>query len=552
MLLRPRLTIAFLSISVIPIILIGALTYSYVKEAMEQSVIDGLHEIVELQEANLFLYLDRQKTITRAFTTDGLIREAIERLDATPGNQWIVTILHQHLSYNKVPLNGGVYLIDILSPEGVTIASTVEERVGVDRSQQHYFAEGKKATYISDVHRHDRGIPEYEISAPIFSSTEPGRLIGVLVNHFSIVTMKDLFSGKHALELGARTQARGLGDTGETYLVNSDRLMITDSLFVEDASFRQQIDTYPVTMAIEQGREVRGLWRDYRGFDVVGASMTITIGDFSWILISEQNVGEAFATVTRLRHTYSIVIIISALFALWVSVIVSRKIVHPINLLKKNLEQGNKGRVNARITDMSVNDEIGFFARKFDDFQQQQEQLEALSNSDGLTGLFNHRHMKEHLETEFNRACRYKTPLCCILMDIDHFKSINDTHGHLFGDHVLQGVAEVIVDCCRKSDIMARYGGEEFVILLPNTELQQARGVAEKLFASISSVDYCDDEHRISITVSIGISSFNDEHQSYNDMLAEADEAMYQAKNSGRNRICVFGESDESLASNQE
>lgn len=548
MLLRPRLTIAFLAISVVPIILIGALTYSYVKQAMEQSVIDGLHEIVELQEANLFLYLDRQKSITHAFSSDGLIREASETLRANPGDKEMITALRQHLVHNKVPLSEDVQAIEILSPAGIVLASTMEAGVGVDRSREQYFLHGKEDIYITDVHRHDEGIPGYEISAPLFSNSEPQRVVGVLVNHFAVSTIKKLFSGKYALDLGARTQSRGLGSTGETYLVNKERLMISDSLFVEDASFHQQVDTYPVTMGIEHNRDVKGIWQDYRGVDVVGASMVLSIDGFSWILVSEQNVDEAFASITRLRQTYAIIIIISSMLALWVSVVVSRKIAHPIGLLKRNLEQAGENRGNVHMTDMNNDDEIGFFARKFDDIQQQKEQLETLSNSDGLTGLFNHRHMKEHLEAEFNRSCRYKTPLCCILLDIDHFKSINDTYGHLFGDHVLQGVAAVIADCCRKSDIMARYGGEEFVILLPNTDLAQARGVAEKLFTTISSVDYCDDEHRISITVSMGISTFNDEHRTYNDMLAEADEAMYRAKNSGRNRICVAGDEERQVS----
>lgn len=178
--------------------------------------------------------------------------------------------------------------------------------------------------------------------------------------------------------------------------------------------------------------------------------------------------------------------------------------------------------------------------------EQEQEsyrqQLEKLSNCDGLTGLFNNRHLKEILEIEFNRSYRYKTPLCCILLDIDFFKSINDTYGHLFGDFVLKTVASVIKEGCRKSDFTGRYGGEEFVVLLPNTDLNQARLFAKKLFEAIKTTDYCDDKNQISITVSVGVSFFHDGIEKYTDILAEADQAMYQAKNSGRDRICVFGQ----------
>ena len=240
---------------------------------------------------------------------------------------------------------------------------------------------------------------------------------------------------------------------------------------------------------------------------------------------------------------------------LLISVFISRNITHPIGLLTRELEAFGKGEKHAQIKNIKSNDEIGFFARTFEimslklnkaleDIQEKNQQLEELSNSDGLTGLVNHRHLKEILDMEFNRAYRYKTPLCCIMLDIDYFKSINDTYGHLFGDVVLKGVAAVIKDGCRKSDISARYGGEEFVVLLPNTVLNEARFVAEKLFETIKSVSYCDGKNRISITVSIGISFFNDELQAYSDMLAEADQAMYQAKKSGRDRICLFGQEE--------
>ena len=552
MLLRPRITIAFLLTSVIPIFIVGVLTYSYVKASMEQSVFDGIHVISELKEANLFLYLDTIKTTTRNFSSDGFIRDASETIHTkTTNKEKTVKSLNHHLIKNKAPLNADILYIDILNLNGIVTSSTRQERIGLDKSKEQYFIKSKKEVYIRDIKRNNDGDLEIAFSAPLFSRLNSSLLIGTLVNHCTINSIKDLFDGKLVLGMGAKTQSRGIGSTGESYLVNMDKLMINNSLYIDNASFRQNVDTYPVKMSLEHDKEVIGIWKDYRGVDVVGSSMSIEINDFKWTLISEQDVDEAFDSVVNLKKTFVIIIIIVTVLTFLTSIIISRKITHPIGLLTSELEALGKGNEHTRLKDIKNNDEIGFLARTFElmssklndaleDIHNKNKQLEELSNNDGLTGLINHRHIKEILDMEFNRSYRYKSPLCCIMLDIDFFKSINDTYGHLFGDVVLKGVAAIIKKGCRKSDFAARYGGEEFVIILPNTELNQAQVVAEKLFEMISTENYFDDKNKISITVSIGISFFHDGIKKYSDMLAEADKAMYQAKNSGRNRVYVF------------
>ena len=557
MLLRPKLTIAFLLTSVIPIILIGFSTYTYVKASMERSILDGINVIAELKEANLFLYLENLKTTTRDFSSDGLIRKNIEKINTSPDSKEKIarTVLNLHLIKNKSPLNTEILFIDVLNVDGIVSSSSIQKRVGVDKSKKQYFIQGKKDVYINDVHFHDDGILELEIAAPLFSQLDPTKLVGVLVNHFSISSIKDLFSGDIVLGYGAKSQSPGIGNTGETYLVNKDKLMMNNSIFNKGSSFKQEVDTYPVKMNIEYNKEVQGRWKNYRGVNVVGASMSIVIDDFKWTLISEQDVDEAFASVENLKQTYIIIIIIITVLVLLTAIIISKNITLPIGLLTRELERLGEGNENSLIKNIQSNDEIGYFARTFErmstrlnkalnDIQQKNKQLEELSVRDGLTGLINHRHYKELMEMEFNRSYRYKTPLCCIMLDIDYFKSINDTYGHLFGDVVLHGVAAVIKQACRISDIKARYGGEEFIVLLPNTDMQQAQVVAEKLFEMIKSESYSDSKNQTSITVSIGISFFHEQLKTYSDMIDEADQAMYQAKNSGRNRICVFGEKE--------
>jgi diguanylate cyclase (GGDEF)-like protein len=165
------------------------------------------------------------------------------------------------------------------------------------------------------------------------------------------------------------------------------------------------------------------------------------------------------------------------------------------------------------------------------------EEVERLAITDSLTGLYNHRHLFERAGHEFQRARRYQFPLSVMMLDIDEFKRVNDTHGHAVGDQVLQGVSE----CCRKElrevDVIGRYGGDEFVALLPETGLSAACQVAERLRKSIAERTLDTKAGRITVTVSLGIAVLDDEHLTPESLLDRADQALYVAKQNGRNRV---------------
>ena len=167
--------------------------------------------------------------------------------------------------------------------------------------------------------------------------------------------------------------------------------------------------------------------------------------------------------------------------------------------------------------------------------------LEQLATTDALTGLFNRRHFYYLAEREFNRAVRYHHSLSLIMIDIDHFKTVNDAYGHLVGDRVLVEIADRIRRALRGSDVPARYGGEEFVIVLPNTELEQAHQVASRIWEAIAQKPIETDKANIYISASLGVSHMiKGEAKSIEVLLDWADQALYQAKESGRNRIVRY------------
>lgn len=161
-----------------------------------------------------------------------------------------------------------------------------------------------------------------------------------------------------------------------------------------------------------------------------------------------------------------------------------------------------------------------------------------LSRHDPLTNLYNRRVLEEMLEKDAHRSRRYNTPLSACMLDIDHFKEINDTYGHHMGDKVLQDLSALLRKNLRDIDYCGRYGGEEFVIVLPQTTLAHASEFAHRLLKQIASLRFQSAENIIfHITASIGVAEFDTSDRSHEKLLHAADEAMYLAKNSGRNCI---------------
>jgi len=167
------------------------------------------------------------------------------------------------------------------------------------------------------------------------------------------------------------------------------------------------------------------------------------------------------------------------------------------------------------------------------------EENRLLSITDGLTKVYNHRHFHEVLENEWLRSQRYKVPLSLLMIDVDHFKSINDLYGHQLGDIVLAGIARVLVVNTRELDTVARYGGEEFAVILPQTDIEKARIVGEKLRKKVEEQHFHEQLQPKVITISVGITAASSEMRTMKNLITTADSALYKAKEQGRNRVVV-------------
>jgi diguanylate cyclase (GGDEF)-like protein len=168
------------------------------------------------------------------------------------------------------------------------------------------------------------------------------------------------------------------------------------------------------------------------------------------------------------------------------------------------------------------------------------KQTEELSVIDELTDSYNYRYFVQKFQEEKKRAARYHLPLSIIMIDIDWFKKLNDGYGHEAGNTVLKRLAQVIKECIRDVDVFARYGGEEFVVILPQTPLQEARLIGERIRAQVEdTVIDTGAKGKVRITVSIGVSSYPENGRSEEELVTVADQALYKAKDSGKNLVCV-------------
>ncbi len=176
-----------------------------------------------------------------------------------------------------------------------------------------------------------------------------------------------------------------------------------------------------------------------------------------------------------------------------------------------------------------------------DELDKKNKELIELSITDGLTGLYNHRFIQERFEFEFKRVKRYGGTLSCMMIDIDHFKNLNDTYGHQCGDHVLREISALLRKLSREVDICGRYGGEEFLILT-NVNIDFTTLFANKLHAAIERHPFSFEDKTFQVTVSIGVADFRPSMKDRHELIEHADMALYQAKEDGRNLIRVWKE----------
>lgn len=268
------------------------------------------------------------------------------------------------------------------------------------------------------------------------------------------------------------------------------------------------------------------------------------------VLGVDMSVEHSAAQQQAITYAAIVSLLTAVILALLLSAGVSSRISSPILQLTAATRDIAHGNLDCML-EIDTSDEIGSLAASFNhmlaSLKESQNALQSQANTDGLTGLYNHRYFHERLGQELKRSVRYGRSLSLIMIDLDGFKSVNDKMGHPAGDTILRNVSKVINTNIREIDIAVRYGGDEFAVILPETDLDEAKALAERMRQAIDESPALTagekaESAQWKITLSIGVASYPKHSRQRDALVAAADIAMYHAKNISQNRVCTYDE----------
>jgi diguanylate cyclase (GGDEF)-like protein len=330
--------------------------------------------------------------------------------------------------------------------------------------------------------------------------------------------------------------SNGAAASGEVLLVQKNGRPLLSTVWPEGHK-----ETEPVSAQEMQLFAGPQHLRDFnKGVRVVG--LAVPFKELPWGILINQNYNHVFAGVIESRER---IILIAILFSLVIGLcasIVAGQIIFPLHALTQGVLQVANGGLDVRL-DVQRNDEFGMVTEMFNEMvtrlRQSQQELEALATTDTLTKLANRKQIMTSLETHIEYFRRYGTDISVLMIDIDHFKLINDTHGHLAGDAVLVQLARIFREVLRSIDIAGRYGGEEFLIILGQTDIRKAMPTAERIRLAVDQHVFVHQDIQLHVTISTGVAGITQGDDTDNGLISRADNALYEAKAAGRNRVVL-------------
>lgn len=539
--------IAFAVIAtLIPSLALGLLSFRQNEELVSHNVTRELRALARNVSRELDLWVNENDQAIRAISVSSLIinsLSAMQHYTAANDAEKTEQVLAHFLRSVQAKL-GSILELTVADATGRVIASSVSDPDIGDLSkdwlqrlqQDNWLMEGVWASSLHWNAQYQTAI--FNIIVPILSYDDA--FIGTIIATLNLGAFRDSMDDTLNPTPG---EVVLLSQAGHVLL--SSTADIPPSMAIDEAVL-QKLKAKPGELMSFTGLtqpKVIGL------FDVP-KMLPVTV-------LVERDYNEIYAAWIRLRNFFlgfvSVLIIIVAAVALYIG----RSIVIPLESLIGATQHIVDGDLNVRV-DVKQSDEVGQLANMFNlmtdklqqnhveimaanaAMRQQNQMLEALSVTDSMTGLLNRSKLDAVLTDELARFGRNKRPFSVLMIDVDHFKTLNDNLGHIVGDEILIAVAKVLANSIRSVDFAARYGGDEFVVILTETTADAAIKTAERIRMQVVEVGNKLKEHKIAITLSIGISHSLPEDKSPTLLLARVDNALYEAKKAGRDRIHVI------------
>ncbi|SFU31859.1 diguanylate cyclase (GGDEF) domain-containing protein [Nitrosospira multiformis] len=534
--IKSKLVVFGTMATLIPSLGLGLLTFRQSEAQISANVTRELRALTDYAGREIEFWLDRRVHEAHVTAASGAVIEALSvsyqrRADMSakyPG------ALAHYLQSVQGKLDA-IRELTVMNASGKIIASSAEKPAGAtlpDEWPQNSVTEG---LVIAPPHWNEQyNTATLSVAVPILSYDNV--LMGALV---AVLDLRNL---------QPHLKSSAISPPGEIFLLDlAGRILIGTqteggTLVQLDAPLLRDLLARPGESLVFEGlthREVIGLANVSR--------------EFSLTILAERERAAVYGAWIELRNMFLILIGTLVLIVAAAAFEMGRSIVVPLQRLMRAADRIADGDLEVRLS-ATRNDEIGHLTKVFDQMadrlrrnhaeimaaheamQQQNQVLETLSITDSLTGLYNRNKLDAILTDQLARFKRTHRPFALLMLDIDHFKTLNDTYGHITGDKILAKVAQILLQSIRSIDYAARYGGDEFIIILVETYIDQAVKTAERIRAHVENLTYRAGKSAISITVSIGVVECQPDDSTTTAVFSRADNALYEAKRAGRNQ----------------
>ena len=539
--IKTRIIVFTLVATIIPAMTLGSLSYLQNTRFLNEKIEQGLRDIAAQTARELDLWIKERLYDVRVFSSSYIVSENLVTVLRNRGarlenlvaqnmlQEYLKSVRQKFTDYRELmilDLSGSLLATSassdtppVLPPDWKTKVLQKEPVVG-----EVYYDSQLKARVML-------------IADPILAANN--ELLGVLGVKIDAASIDKV--------LAAYTHT----DLDDLFMIDRDGRMMASSRPKAPVSGTRALKGLPVGRLFQQPSQPM----DYSGADGAAVIGTLRIvPELKWGIVAQMDKARAFARVERLQKlTVSIVLALLAGLGLC-AYLLGLTIVRPLRRLSEGAEQVASGNLDVDLP-VRGRSEVGFLTQVFNHMvarlRRSREELDSvnqmlteknralhqLSITDDLTGLYNRKHLMETLTSEVIRSGRHRHPFTLLIIDIDHFKQVNDTHGHQSGDDVLCRLAAVFRETIRDCDYVARYGGEEFIVLLTEIEPQLSLEAAERIRKRTAQETIHSGEESISITVSIGAAFFPGDGDTPQALIQEADRALYAAKELGRNKV---------------
>jgi diguanylate cyclase (GGDEF)-like protein len=524
--IRTKLLVFAVVIAVLPAFAAGWVSYSGSKRDLRERIGLSLQTSARQGARETEIWFDERLHELRVFAGSDAM---LDNLEPARGGGGARARLREYFGRVQNRIDDFL-LLQANAPDGRPLASNNDREVIALASPQLAELRSGRAVF-GEVERDSTLGPVMTLAVPVL--TADGRVLGSL-----------------AVRLRLRSLAARLApltpDDGGLLLMELDGKVVPVR-----SSTRGTPDSVTLAMLLAPGGKPAE-FHDHRGMPMIGS--VVQMSGAPWFAVAELSQDQAYLELYQLRNLVLLAVFGLALVLGGVGYLIGLHVVRPIDSLTQAASRVASGHLEVELPVVG-HDEVASLTVVFNDMVRELRQdrrkiaamdeqlkrrnleLEELSITDGLTGLRNRRHIMATLEHEVSRAQRTRRPLAVMMLDVDHFKRLNDRFGHQTGDEVLIKVAGVVRSAVRNLDGAGRYGGEEFIVVLPETDRSGARDVAERIRRMVESTIFAQGE--VTVTLSIGVATFPADGDDAARVIAAADAALYRAKEGGRNRVEV-------------